>query len=48
MGLHFSLVASLISDLGKIYFPIIALFGLLMIYSKYDSLSCSTYLPYLK
>ena len=48
MGLHFSLMAYLISDLAKFYLPIIASFGLLMIYSKYDSLSCSIYLPYLK
>jgi hypothetical protein len=34
MGLHFSPVAYLISDLEKFYLPIIALFGLLMIYSK--------------
>jgi hypothetical protein len=48
MGLHFSLVAYLIIALAKFYLPIIALFGLLMIYLKYDSLSCSIYLSYLK
>jgi hypothetical protein len=48
MGLYFSLVAYLIIDLAKFYFPIIAFFGLLMIYLKYDSLSCFICLPYLK
>jgi hypothetical protein len=48
MGLHFSLVAYLISDLAKFYFPIIALFWVTHDFLGYDSLSRSIYLLYLK